>query len=291
MESLRRRAAMSDSLPLRGSIFRPYLAILSARFRMLLQYRAAALAGFGTQVFFGLVSLMVYEAFYASTHRTQPMSLTQVVGYVWLGQAMLGMLPWNSDSEIRSIIRSGAVAYELLRPVDLYTYWYCRAIALRTAPTLLRAVPMFVLAMFVLPRIGLEQWALHLPDSAAAGGAWLLAMGAALLLSGAVTVLVNITFLWSLGADGVSILLTAAVTVFCGMVIPLPLFPDWLQPVLRALPFAGLVDTPFRLYTGSHPPSAVWRLLGYQLTWTAALVILGRWLLARAATRVVIQGG
>ena len=34
---------------------RPYWAVLSARFRMLLQYRAAALAGLGTQVFWGLI--------------------------------------------------------------------------------------------------------------------------------------------------------------------------------------------------------------------------------------------
>ena len=39
---------------------RPYLAIVSARFRMLLQYRAAAIAGLWTQVFFGLVLIMIY---------------------------------------------------------------------------------------------------------------------------------------------------------------------------------------------------------------------------------------
>ena len=37
----------------------PYRAILSARFRMLLQYRAAALAGLWTQIFFGFVLLMM----------------------------------------------------------------------------------------------------------------------------------------------------------------------------------------------------------------------------------------
>ena len=40
-----------------GSWLRPYRAIVSARFRMLLQYRAAALGGLWTQIFFGLVLL------------------------------------------------------------------------------------------------------------------------------------------------------------------------------------------------------------------------------------------
>jgi hypothetical protein len=36
---------------------KPYLAILSSRFLALMQYRAAAIAGAGTQLFFGLVRM------------------------------------------------------------------------------------------------------------------------------------------------------------------------------------------------------------------------------------------
>ena len=103
------------------SHWRPYWAILSARFRMLLQYRAAALAGLWTQIFFGLVLLMVYEAFYTSSTVRQPMAFVEVVSYIWLGQALLAMLPWNADADLRAMVRSGAVAYELCRPIDLYS--------------------------------------------------------------------------------------------------------------------------------------------------------------------------
>lgn len=51
-----------------------YWATLSARFRTLLQYRAAALAGMGTQLFWGLVRVMIFEAFFRSTIAEQPMS-------------------------------------------------------------------------------------------------------------------------------------------------------------------------------------------------------------------------
>jgi len=45
----------------------PYAAVVGMRFRMLLQYRAAALAGLWTQLVFGLVLIMIYEAFYRSS--------------------------------------------------------------------------------------------------------------------------------------------------------------------------------------------------------------------------------
>ena len=104
----------------------PYLAILSARFRMLLQYRAAALAGLGTQLFWGLIRVMVYEAFYRSSSAPQPMSLEDTVTYLWLTQAMLHLIPFRLDAEIGDGPRRHA-GLRLARPMDLYWAWYARA--------------------------------------------------------------------------------------------------------------------------------------------------------------------
>jgi ABC-2 type transport system permease protein len=269
---------------------KPYLAILSARFRTMLQYRVAALAGLWTQFFFGVVSISIYEAFYASTAEPQPLTFAQVVSYVWLGQALLALLPWNVDTEVRAMVRSGAVAYELARPLDLYTLWFVRALAWRTAPTILRAVPMTVVAMLLLPLVGLDTWRLTPPEPAN-GLAFVLAMTCTLLLSCALSTLANITMLWTISVDGAVMILTVLVTLLSGMLIPLPLFPDWAQPVVMALPFAGLADLPYRVYVGDIDLGGVPGVLLHQLAWTAALVLLGRWLLAAGMRRVVVQGG
>ena len=141
----------------------PYTAVVSARYRNLLQYRAAAFAGFVTQLFWGSIRLMILAAFYAAAEGPQPMNMVEVVAYVWLGQALLGMLPWNTDADFKEQIASGAVAYDLLRPLDLYGYWYARTLAFRTATTTLRAIPMVVFAMLLLPAFGLAEWALPVP--------------------------------------------------------------------------------------------------------------------------------
>ncbi|MEG0767014.1 MAG: ABC transporter permease, partial [Clostridia bacterium] len=74
---------------------RAYLALWRMRMRTLLQYRVAALAGVATQLLFGLVMVSVLTAFYHQSDAAQPMLLSQTITYTWLGQAMLGMLPWN----------------------------------------------------------------------------------------------------------------------------------------------------------------------------------------------------
>ena len=276
----------------RSHALRPYAAVVSARFRVLLQYRAAAIAGLWTQIFFGLVLIMIYEAFYrSSTAAVQPMTFAQLVSYVWLGQALLATLPWNVDGDLKALIRSGAVAYELCRPIDLYGLWFARAAAHRTAPAVLRAVPLAAFAMFVLPLLGLGAWRLAPPASLAAGACFVIALGCAIVLGCAISTLINITLMWTVAGDGIIMLATTAVSLLSGLIIPLPLLPAWSQAVVRWLPFAGLFDLPFRIYNGHIAPAGLTLVLVRQLGWTIAIIVLGRWLLRRGMRRIVVQGG
>lgn len=261
----------------------PYLAILNARVRMLLQYRAAALAGVGTQLFWGLIRAMIFYAFYRSSSGPQPMAYDDVVTYVWLGQALLLLLPFQIDMEIRTMVHSGNIAYELIRPLDLYTFWFFRGLAGRTAPVFLRSVPLAAVAM---PFLGMAP-----PASWEAAGAFALAILGAVILSTSFAVLMTITLLWTVSSEGVNGIMGPAVWLLSGSIVPLPLYPQWAQEILNVLPFRGLADIPFRLYLGHLPPDIVPGLLLHQLLWSAALIALGRFILSRGTRRLVVQGG
>jgi len=263
---------------------RPYLANLSAQLRQQLQYRAAAAAGVATQVFWGLIRTMIFSAFYAGVSPgTAPMDLEQVVAYVWLGQAFLMFTPLaGADHELLWRIRTGGVVYDLLRPLDMYGFWYSRMLAVKIAPTILRAIPILVLATIM----GWIEWPAW-PVIAA----WLASMVAAALLGCALATGVAVTAFWTMSGQGVLQLTTALGLLLSGLVIPLPLFPAWLQPLLYALPFRGLIDIPFRIFTGHLPLAELPALLAHQLAWTATLVLAGRYLTSRAVRRVIVQGG
>jgi ABC-2 type transport system permease protein len=269
----------------------PYWAVLRARCSVLLQYRAAALAGVATQIWWGFIKIMVLEVFFRANPAASPMSYEAAIGYVWLGQAFLAMLPWNLERELADLVRSGNVAYELVRPVDLYGYWYGRVLAFRLASAALRCAPIFLFAGVVLAHTPLASWALGWPPSLAAGLAFVAAVAAAFLLSAAINTFVQITLLWTLSGEGVSRILPAFVVVFSGMVVPLPFFPDWAQPFLRALPFRSVCDVPHRLYTGDLAAAQAGPELAFTLAWTFAFVGAGRLLLSRGMRRVVVQGG
>lgn len=260
-----------------------YGAILRVHIGRLLQYRAAAVAGFATQLFWGLIRAMIFTAFYRSTSQVQPMSHGQVISYVWLGQAFLLLIPFRPDPDIASLIRTGGVAYELLRPLDVYASWYARCLAARVAPVLLRCVPMLVTAGLLL---GLSP-----PAGPEAAVLWVVSTAAAMLLSAAFAALVTITLLWTLSGEGAARILPSLSWMFCGIVLPLPLLPDWSQRVVALLPFRGMLDTPLRIYVGHLAGAEALVALAHQGLWTIALFALGHWLVSRSLARVIVQGG
>jgi viologen exporter family transport system permease protein len=270
---------------------RPYLAIFAARFLMMLQYRAAALAGIATQFWFGAIMIMALAAFYANGRGSASITLAEAITYLWLGQAFLGLLPWNIDPEIALMMRTGDVAYERLRPVDTYFYWFVRAMAWRVASTLLRAIPLLIVTSIVFARTGLDDWSLRPPPSLEALALFVLSMVGVILLSSAMTTLLNITIVWTVSGQGINVVTNSIVLILSGMVIPLPLFPDWAQPALFVQPLAGLVDIPYRIYFANLSGAGALAGIGLQIGWTIALIVLGRLLMTHTMQRIQVQGG
>jgi ABC-2 type transport system permease protein len=269
---------------------RPYLAALRARFQLTLQYRAAALAGVATQGWWGMLKIMVLAAFYRGAPH-QPLSLDQAIGYTWLGQAFLVMLPWNADPDVVEMVRTGAVAYERLRPVDTYGYWYARALAWTAARVLPRAVPMVLVSAVVLPLVGLGAWSLRPPADVSAGLLFVVSILCAGLLSTAMVQLVTATVVATLSPKGANAIAPALSNILSGGIAPLLLFPAWMHGALFVQPFAGLVDIPFRIYLGQLTGPGAAAGIALQIGWTGVLALGGRAFLRRTLGRLQVQGG
>ena len=260
-----------------------YCAVFGMRAKMELQYRGAVLGGVVCQVFFGLILVSLYRALYRS--RPQALPLETVVSYVWLQQAFFRML-LSSDNDLADKIRTGDIAYDLCRPVDMYWFYYARIMAQKLVGSLLRGVPMLAFAL-LLPK----GWGLMPPASPAA-----LLCAAASLAMGlmCVSAMENITMgitMRTLDPRGIQALLNLLMTLMAGNVLPLTLFPDAWQRVLFLLPWTQMLDAPIRLYTGVRETAAAAGVLGVQILWTAVLMLLGTELWKRNRKKLVLQGG
>jgi len=270
---------------------RPYVAAFRARFQLMLQYRTAALAGFATQCWWGGIRIMVFAAFYGANEAAAPMSLRDAVTYVWLGQALLALLPWLADPEVSQAVRTGGVGYDRLRPLDAYGYWYARTLGWMLARALPRAALMLLGAGIVLPLVGLDAWAWQPPAGVTATLLFIVSLALMIALATAVLMLANVVVAASLNERGVNAVLAPLVIVFSGQLVPLNFFPQSVQPLLHLQPFAGLVDIPFRIYFANLAGSVALQSLALQAGWTLALIALGRIAMERVMRRLEMQGG
>lgn len=271
---------------------RPYGAAFAARFQLMLQYRAAAIAGFATQCWWGGIKVMVYAAFFSgATADASPITLAQVITYTWLAQAFLVLSPWGGDPEISAAVKSGAIGYERLRPLDTYGWWYVRAAAWMTARALPRAGLMLLAAGIALPLFGLEEWSWRPPADALQAALFLFSMLLVVAVSSAFVMLLNLTSVATLDDRGVNSLVAALIIALSGNLLPLALYPDWLQTFLFIQPFASFLDIPFRIYFGGLTGWGAAAGLGLQVFWTIVLIAIGRIWMTRVMARLQMQGG
>lgn len=264
-----------------------YLSFFRIRFVAGMQYRAAAWAGVATQFAWGGMNILLYWAFYRSDPAAFPMTMPQLSCYIWLQQAFLAMfMTWFYDTDIFDAINSGSIAYELCRPCDLYTMWFVKNMAIRLSRVVLRCAPILLFAVF-LP----DPFGLRLPPDLLSGLLCPLSMLLGFLVLIAFSMLIYISAFFTLSSTGIRILTASVIEFLAGAVIPIPFFPLWLQPVINALPFASMQNTPFLIYTGHLSAADALSRMAAQMLWLVALVILGRLLMNKATRKVVVQGG
>jgi ABC-2 type transport system permease protein len=257
-----------------------------------MQYRAAAWAGIATQFFWGGIQLLVFYAFYESAgmnlpEGTAPMSFGQLADFIWMRQAFLALVMlWSMDNELLEMIAAGNVAYELCRPLSLYSLWFVRILALRISRTILRCFPIFIFA-FLLP----DPWGFHLPPDFRALALFIPAMILAALLVTALCMFICLLTFVSLSPYGARLFVGVAGEFLMGAVIPIPFMPVPLQRIAVFLPFRYTADFPFRVYSGNISGTAALSGLVFQFLWILALVILGLWGFRGVRRRLVIQGG
>ena len=112
-----------------------YLSIFRMRVINGLQYSTVAFSAIVTRFFWALMEILAYDALF-QIGLDGGMTFEQTVSYVWMQQALYSMfLVVSGDGEIYDTIRSGSIAYELVRPMDLYGKWFFQAMANRVVPT------------------------------------------------------------------------------------------------------------------------------------------------------------
>lgn len=266
---------------------RQYLSFFRIRFVAGLQYRTAAFAGFFTQLFWGLMEIMMFRAFYLYAPDRLPMDMQALSSYIWIQQSTLCI--WNLygwEQELFESVRSGAVAYELVRPTDLYAMWSARGFAGRLSKTMPRLVPVLIVGSLLPAPYGLRL--------TISFGTFLLFLVSVLLMLWLVVAICMLCYTITFYVPdyrGIVTFVPALSEIFSGDLIPLPFFPPVLRRIAELSPFGSLQNVPLRIFGGDIAGAQIPGAMGLQLFWCLFLTALSYALMHRGLRRTVIAGG
>ncbi len=262
-----------------------YLGIFKMQFKGELQYRAKALSGIVTQLFWGIMYVCLYTAF-MKNGTVNGFTLAQMTTYVWLGQAFYSVKYVGIGKNVAKEIVSGDVCYKFTKPIDLYNLWFSEYLGEKLSSMLLR-FPLVVVIAFLLP----AGWGLSLPANFWAFVLFLVSMVIALFTVVAISMFtVNLIFKTQ-SQKGVVMMVTTLCSILNGSFLPMPLLPQSIQNVLNYLPFRFTADLPFRIYMGNVSLADGLIAVGMSIVWLVILVVVGKLLIKKSLKKVVIQGG
>ena len=258
--------------------------LVAAGFRRQSSYRLAMVAGLATNVVFGFIRAAILFAAVDSAGGTLAgYDKGTVSAYVWISQGLLGAVQLNGSADIGDRVRTGDVAVDFTRPVDLQT-WHLAEDLGRAAYTFIpRGLPSVL--------VGALTVGITMPTEAQPYLLGLVSVALGVAISFYCRYAVNVLGFWLLDTRGVRTFYMIVCGFLSGLYVPVALFPDWLHTLAMATPFPSILQAPVDVLSGHVTGADLWRTLGLQLVWVAVTCLAGRVLTSAGRTKLVVQGG
>jgi ABC-2 type transport system permease protein len=186
------------------------------------------------------IFMQLWKITYAADGSAQlgGLTLAQMMWYLAMTEAFI-MSNMNPAAEIDADVRTGALAVQLIRPMSYPLYRMGVSLGDRAVRFISNLVIAVVIVMVLVGGI---------PFSAAGLLMFAISLPLAFVLDFLSDLMIGLLAFWLEDTNGVRLLYRRATMMLGGMMIPLTLFPDWSQPILKWLPFASIVYGPSQLF-------------------------------------------
>jgi ABC-2 type transport system permease protein len=258
-----------------------YWAIFKAQLLNNVAYMGNFLAGSGMIVLFMFIFAQLWRAAYSATGGGEIAGLSyhDVLWYLLLAEVIELSKPRLAQN-IAQTVRDGSIAYQLTKPYNFLVYQCSVALGDSALKVLINAlIGGAVVWTMVGPPPDPRWWPLVL---VLVLGGWLIYFCFSALIGLAAFITEEVrAFEW---------IYQKLIFILGGFLLPLDLYPTWLQPIAKATPFAAAIYGPARFFVD---PS--WARFGQavsgQALWLAVLLGVLAFFYQQSTQRLAINGG
>jgi ABC-2 type transport system permease protein len=185
------------------------------------------------------VFMKLWEVVYAGAdaERLGGLTQTQMLWYLVATESILMSMPrlWY---EIDQDVRTGQLAVQLVRPLSYAASNFGRSMGERTVRFAFNLTIGAVVALVLAGPIALSLQGVVM---------FLLVLPMAFVIDFLGAFLVGLCAFWLESTQGIALIYSRLMMILGGLLMPIEVYPESIQPILRALPFAAILNVPGRM--------------------------------------------
>jgi ABC-2 type transport system permease protein len=258
-----------------------YLTLFRINWQNSLQYRASTLIYIVGYSLYISVILYLWSSIYRGGDRMGDYTLSDLLTY-YLLQLVVNILILSYISwELIDQIREGFFSNFLIKPLNLMAYWFTVNLSGKILETL-------YLGFAGLLLFGLTKNFFWIPRHPSTYFYFAASLVLASTLAFLMDYCIALIAFWLIQVRVFKFMLLYMVFFFSGAILPLDLFPAWLQKGVSLLPFQFLAYVPIRIFLEREPDLSGYFII--ELFWIGMLVLLANFMLARGVKRYEAVG-
>ncbi|WP_286166075.1 ABC transporter permease [Peribacillus frigoritolerans] len=259
-----------------------YLMFAKSQMQINTAYSAWYWSGTISSVMRLMIMFYFWHAVYAGKDTIQNLTLQDMLTYIVVAMFIQGYVS-GAGNELAQEIRHGNIAIELMRPYDVIFKLIFMDFGGKITHLFRETLPLMVIAFIFIH--------ITMPASPEAASLFVISAGLGIWIGTFFDLMIGIVAFWTVNVWGLRVLKEGVITFFSGALVPITLFPGWLETISSYLPFQAMVFTPVSIYTGIIDGQDAYMAVLIQLGWCLGMFLVMKLIWAQAIKKVTIFGG
>ena len=230
-----------------------------------------------------IATAFFWKALFKNAENMGGVSVDTMLTYTVISSMISVVLITNVEWRITESVQTGAIAIDLMRPVNIFGVFFSENLGSVTALFFQNLLPIFIIGSLFIK--------LPVPRSALEFMLFLISLVLAFFINWYLSVIFGMFSFKVIEMSALIQVKKHLVRLLSGSMIPLWFFPNWLRGVLEILPFPYIYQLPLSIYVGHYTSESLVRGLIIQILWVMALFLIETRLEKQAIKHVMVQGG
>ena len=260
-----------------------YLYVYKVQILKSLAYKFDVYGNIIMQTIIMIATAFFWKALFKNAESMGGVSVDTMLTYTVISSMISVVLITNVEWRITESVQTGAIAIDLMRPVNIFGVFFAENLGSVTALFFQNLLPIFIIGSLFIK--------LPAPRSAFEFMLFLISLVLAFFINWYLSVIFGMFSFKVIEMSALIQVKKHLVRLLSGSMIPLWFFPNWLRSVLEILPFPYIYQLPLSIYVGHYTSESLVRGLLIQILWVMALFIIETRLEKQAIKHVMVQGG